>query len=258
MNLPDDTASLRNSVLKTTGFILASVIAGSSAAAVFSGMRFGLALMIWTTPVVLIYSLVMMLNLDYIRDGAGRIRESFGFSNALTSTRIISVAPMLVSFFYGRDIAGLVIYCLAALSDVADGVIARRYSQQTLMGVMIDPVGDILSTEAVCVFLWIEGMIPFWVLALLSIRYVEFFAGLLFLRIIDQKPDLRATIAGKIVGVVQFSGFSLLLLDYIMEHFQIGDAAQYSIFTLLGISFAVVIISQTYIGIKALTKQRFR
>jgi cardiolipin synthase len=253
--VPESRIKLRNSVIGIMGAYLLLTAAAALLAALFTDRGFGASLLLWTVPVIIVYTVLILLNLDYIKSRDGKIRESFGVSNSLTSARIISVAPMMVSLFHGYMTAGLVIYCLAALTDVLDGIIARRYSQVTLMGVMVDPVGDILSTEAVCVFLWTEGVVPGWLLLLLSVRYFEFFAGLSILAWMQREPPLEATKAGKIVGVVQFSCFTLLLLTEVIPEFGLNSLVENGVFVLLGISFAAVIVSQTTIGLKAIYRE---
>lgn len=232
-------------------FIL-GVIVCSALSSVYYDRGFAAAILLWTLPSVLLFMVCILLNLQLVKDPNGVVIDSFGASNALTSLRIISVAPMLVSLFYGRILIGLILYVLAAVTDVADGYIARKYSQQTLIGVMLDPVGDILSTEAVCFFLWVRGQVPFWLFLLLTLRYIHFFGGLAILSYLGRKPELKATIAGKVVGVIQFIGFFSLLLYMMSPGNDMNAYIKGIIFALLALSFSAVIVSQTMIGVKAL------
>ena len=83
--------------------------------------------------------------------------------NALTLTRIFLV-PLLVvvllTKFEGRQIlgapvelVGAAIFGLASLTDWADGYLARRRKQITLLGQVIDPLADKLLTSAALISL---------------------------------------------------------------------------------------------------------
>src|SRR6185369_11220249 len=78
--------------------------------------------------------------------------------NSLTVTRIFLV-PLLVvvllTQFEGRrifgvpkEIVGAAIFGLASLTDWADGYLARRRKQVTMLGQVIDPLADKLLTMA--------------------------------------------------------------------------------------------------------------
>ena len=74
--------------------------------------------------------------------------------NSITVFRIFMV-PLLVvvlltkePFGKEQDLLGLGIFLVAALSDWADGWIARRRGQVTTLGVLLDPIADKLLTSA--------------------------------------------------------------------------------------------------------------
>ncbi len=215
-------------------------------------------LLLWTIPAIFIYTLVILSNLRFVCDNKGQRKKYFKAANILTSVRIISVVPMFVFFFRGYLYVALVLYFLAAFTDIADGYIARRYSQETRMGLMLDPIGDILSTESVYLFLLIESEIPLWLFILLTFRYFEFFTGLILLYYFDKRPVLRATITGKIVGVIQFLGVVILVFQKLFPRFVLEENAKDSLILVLGLSFIAVIVSQTSIGIKAIFNRNKR
>ena len=97
--------------------------------------------------------------------------------NALTVTRIFLV-PLLVvvllTQFEGRnllgiapEIVGAAIFGLASLTDWADGYLARRRKQITLIGQMIDPLADKLLTAAALISLVQMDMASAWIVAVI-------------------------------------------------------------------------------------------
>ncbi len=76
--------------------------------------------------------------------------------NLLTLTRIFSV-PLVCVFYllpatWGRTAAAL-IFLFAALTDVLDGWIARRYGKSTRFGAFLDPVADKLIVTVTLVLI---------------------------------------------------------------------------------------------------------
>jgi phosphatidylglycerophosphate synthase len=136
-----------------------------------------------------------------------------------------------------------------------DGNLARRLHQGSLMGTMLDPVGDIMLTLALFLFLFLRGTVPFWLFALLVARYLQFFIGLALLALLDSVPHLKATIAGKVVGVVQAVGILILLTDTLFKLPLFFEGLRIYVFVVLGVAFSSVIASQTVIGWRALMRK---
>src|SRR2546428_10195057 len=97
--------------------------------------------------------------------------------NSLTVTRIFLV-PLLVvvllTKFEGRqilgvpnEIVGAAIFALAALTDWADGYVARRRKQITPLGQMIDPLADKLLISGALISLVQLELAAAWMVAIL-------------------------------------------------------------------------------------------
>jgi CDP-diacylglycerol--glycerol-3-phosphate 3-phosphatidyltransferase len=78
------------------------------------------------------------------------------FPTLLTLLRI-ALVPVLVLFFYlpygWSNVACVVIFVLAAITDIADGVIARRTGQISRFGAFLDPVADKIMVSTALVLL---------------------------------------------------------------------------------------------------------
>ena len=78
------------------------------------------------------------------------------FPTVLTLLRI-ALVPVLVIFFYlpyhWSNVACVVIFVLAAITDIADGVIARRMGQTSRFGAFLDPVADKIMVSTALVLL---------------------------------------------------------------------------------------------------------
>jgi CDP-diacylglycerol--glycerol-3-phosphate 3-phosphatidyltransferase len=95
--------------------------------------------------------------------------------NLLTLVRIFLV-PLLVvvllTKFEGhqilgvqKDFVGAAIFGIASLTDWADGYLARRRKQVTILGQMMDPLADKLLTSAAFISLVQMELVPAWIVA---------------------------------------------------------------------------------------------
>jgi CDP-diacylglycerol--glycerol-3-phosphate 3-phosphatidyltransferase len=140
--------------------------------------------------------------------------------NTLTLTRIFLV-PLLVvvllTKFEGRLIVGIprgvvgaAIFGLAALTDWADGYLARRRKQITALGQLMDPVADKLLISAALISLVQMGAAPAWMVAVIigrefavtALRGIAYAKGL----VIPSSP------LGKIKMVSEVAAILLLIL----------------------------------------------
>lgn len=80
--------------------------------------------------------------------------------NILTFSRL--VAAPLVGYFLVHDhhAAALGLFAYAGITDLIDGYIARRYSLQTVVGTIIDPMADKLLMTIGVACLAVNGSIP--------------------------------------------------------------------------------------------------
>lgn len=140
--------------------------------------------------------------------------------NKLTMLRIILIPFMM--FFYlasfipfgiGKIVA-LVIFIVAALTDLLDGKIARKYNLVTDLGKFLDPIADKLLTSAVLFMLIVDGTIPApWGVIVVTIVIArEFMVSALRLIAASKGTVLAADIWGKTKTFVQMIALPILML----------------------------------------------
>lgn len=93
--------------------------------------------------------------------------------NCITVVRIL-LTPVFVWLYLGFDdlphfFAAIGVLAVIMLSDVADGAIARKFSLQSRLGELLDPVADKLAQMSIVLCLLLRGIAPWW-----------FFAGAVF------------------------------------------------------------------------------
>jgi phosphatidylglycerophosphate synthase len=79
----------------------------------------------------------------------------FKLANLVTLTRGLLIAPVFVLLATGRTTAALVLYVVAASTDLIDGWLARRSGQASAFGAQLDGLVDNLFSFAILGFLLI-------------------------------------------------------------------------------------------------------
>ena len=90
--------------------------------------------------------------------------------NILSLIRLALVPVFLVLLLSGDYLAALIVLALASVSDLLDGIIARRYNQVSRFGQLLDPAADRLFILATIIGLAVRGILPWWLLAVVVAR----------------------------------------------------------------------------------------
>ena len=81
-----------------------------------------------------------------------RYRDQFWtIPNLLSVFRILLIPVMVALYWKGRTLAAVIVFGVSAASDIADGIIARRFDMVTDLGKMLDPFADKLTQGAALV-----------------------------------------------------------------------------------------------------------
>jgi len=155
--------------------------------------------------------------------------------NLLTITRILAIPVLIIvllSQFKGSELVGTAIFLLAALTDMLDGMWARRKNQVTTIGKLLDPIADKLLVAAALICLVELGTVPSWIAIILIGRGI----AVTGLRAIasSQGHHIEASRLGKIKMWVEAIAISLLILGR-------NILGQFYVLALLGIWLAIAV-----------------
>ena len=75
-------------------------------------------------------------------------RRIWTIPNCISLFRLLLIPLMVSLYFRAKTGAALVVFGVSAISDVADGPIARRFDMVTDLGKMLDPLADKLTLGA--------------------------------------------------------------------------------------------------------------
>lgn len=136
--------------------------------------------------------------------------------NKLTVLRIIMV-PFFV-FFMLTDVGGtankwiaLVLFCVASLTDLLDGKIARKYNLVTNFGKFMDPLADKLLVCSAMICLVEMEKLAAWIVIVIISR--EFIISGFRLVASDNGIVIAASYWGKFKTVFQMAMIIVLIMD---------------------------------------------
>ena len=137
--------------------------------------------------------------------------------NKLTVLRVIMV-PFFV-FFMLTNVGGpankwiaLILFCVASLTDMLDGKIARKYNLVTNFGKFMDPLADKLLVCSAMICMIEMEKLPAWIVIVIIAR--EFIISGFRLVASDNGIVIAASYWGKFKTVFQMAMIIVLIADF--------------------------------------------
>ncbi len=137
----------------------------------------------------------------------------------LTWLRILAI-PLLIAVYYmpepwatlsERDLAATLIFMAAALTDWADGYLARKLNQTSAFGAFLDPVADKLMVAAALIILVELGRTDAIVATIIIGREITISALREWMAKIGAAKSVAVSMLGKIKTAAQMLAIPLLL-----------------------------------------------
>ncbi|HLE19342.1 MAG TPA: CDP-alcohol phosphatidyltransferase family protein, partial [Syntrophales bacterium] len=117
--------------------------------------------------------------IEYIKNSLDKLtaeanqRRILNLPNGITMLRV-GIIPVL--FFLLSDPGRMwsliiaILFIMAALTDLLDGYVARKYHIVTNIGKFLDPIADKIIINAAMILMIPIGRIPAWIVSLIIIR----------------------------------------------------------------------------------------
>jgi len=140
----------------------------------------------------------------------------FTVANQLTILRL-GLAPLLVVLVLSHEHTwALVTFVVAAVTDLLDGLAARRGGQQTTLGAMLDPLADkvLMGSSYICLT-WAPGLlcaIPVWLTVVLLFRDVVIVMAVAIINLTGERRVFYPSLLGKISTALQVLTVGVVLL----------------------------------------------
>lgn len=140
-----------------------------------------------------------------------RIEKNMTVPNLLSCLRLAVIVP-LVKFIVNKQFVYVALMLLlSAVSDMFDGMIARKFDQVTQLGKMLDPVADKLTLIAVVISLSFIDKTIFLFVEVMFTKEILMLSGGLVLLLIKIKPP-AAKWYGKLSTAVFYTSVTILVL----------------------------------------------
>jgi len=139
-------------------------------------------------------------------------------ANQITLVRM-GLAPLLVVLVLAREMKwALAVFVVAGLTDLFDGLVARRSGQRTALGAMLDPLADkVLLTSCFIALTWgpdLAVAIPVWLTVVTLSRDAIIIASVALINLAYGRRVFYPSVLGKLTTVSQIvSVAAVLLLD---------------------------------------------
>ena len=194
----------------------AAAFVGSAAVVLWVDRSLGYELLLWTSVWILLAFGAVTAGISLLRDRDGYRLASFNVPLVLTLMRVVLVPGIALLLMDRHYAVALAVYLFASLSDVADGWIARRWRQITELGVVLDPLVDIVFNFTLFAGLVLAGLLPAWVFWLAALRYGVLVVGGIGLYLFVGPVRIHPTTLGRLMGVVTSALVALLALLHVL------------------------------------------
>lgn len=146
------------------------------------------------------------------------LKQFFYAPNQITLLRLVFIPFVILSIVVGEYRTALVLVLVAGVSDVLDGVLARRLGQQTTLGRYLDPIADKLLLSSSFIVLGLERHIPLWLVILVLSRDIIILATALVMILATPLRPPRPSLYGKLNTHAQVATVLATLLTLLYPH----------------------------------------
>lgn len=188
----------------------AAAFVASAAVALWVERTLAYELLLWTAVWIALAFGAVTAGIALLRDRDGYRLSSLNVPLVLTLGRIVlvpAIALLLMDHHFG---VALGVYLFASATDVADGWLARRLNQITVLGTVLDPLVDIVFNFALFAGLVLAGLLPTWVFVMAALRYGVWIVGGTYLYVFLGPVRIHPTTLGRLMGVVTSALVALL------------------------------------------------
>src|ERR1700676_5358328 len=123
--------------------------------------------------------------------------------NIISAIRILLVAPIAVALADRQLVTTILLFGVAALSDAADGFLAKRFGWQSELGAILDPAADKLLLVTVFITLAYMKLAPLWLMAAAVARDAIIVIGALLYRLCFGALSVRPSVVSKLNTLCQ-------------------------------------------------------
>lgn len=166
-----------------------------------------------------VFAPLVPLGLHYlplVRDPRGALHRRWVLPNVLTAFRIFAIPSIAVGLQHVDDPRArtgvTVLFAVALVSDLLDGVISRRFRRESDLGRALDPFADTCFHVAVSAALFAAKLLPMWFLAVAFVRFLPSFVFGFWLFLRGGALEIGPTMLGKLSS----AGMGIAILSFVL------------------------------------------
>src|SRR5712664_3760843 len=168
--------------------------------------------------------------------------------NMLTVFRMVLIPVFVTLLFYQKFVWALAVFVVAGITDGLDGLLARRFGQQSQLGTILDPIADKLMLVTAFIVLSMRSVfpqpipshlpVPFWVTVAVISRDVFIIVGAAAINMMTGFRGFRPSWLGKLNTTVQIGGIAAIMFAASVPRY-----TGYYLPTVYGAVFALAVLS---------------
>jgi len=133
--------------------------------------------------------------------------------NLLTLSRILLTPFVVYAILLEQATLALGLMFVAGISDMLDGVIAKRFNQHTVVGSYMDPIADKLLLISVIVTLFIVDQVPLFLFLAVVFRDVIIVGGAVTYELVTRRLKMEPTFLSKATTTLQIIYVLIIMLN---------------------------------------------
>lgn len=124
-------------------------------------------------------------------------------ANIITLCRLLSVPVFIWLLVRGSTEAAFWLFLFAAVSDAADGIIARHFNMQTTLGEFLDPIADKTLLVSAYIVLGSMEMLPLWIVIPVVSRDALIVGGAILIEKLTRDLRMEPILISKVNTLLQ-------------------------------------------------------
>lgn len=157
--------------------------------------------------------------------------------NILTVSRFIFIPFIIHTLVNDIYLAAFILLTISSLTDILDGIIARKGNYVSDFGKLIDPLADKATQLSILITLTVKGIIPIWIIIIMILKEIIMIIGASFLY--GKDLVVSSKWYGKLTTVLIYlsivSSFALRIFDipFLFDKYLYVLAVGFAIFSLV-------------------------
>ena len=131
--------------------------------------------------------------------------------NAITIVRFLLVPVVVWAIASHQMLIAFWLFAAAAISDMLDGFLAKRFRMASELGAHLDPLADKAMLVSIYVMLAVAGKLPLWLVIAVVSRDLMILAAIMVSWLMDKPTEIRPLMVSKVNTLAQFLLAALVL-----------------------------------------------